>query len=104
MQAVAQNGHNDLEITGLTCDSRDVRPGYLFAALAGEKLDGRDYIPDALDHGAVCVLSNDTTSDAPKTVWILDANPRHRFAKLAARFHEPQPENVVAITGTNGKT
>lgn len=104
MQTVALNGHSDVEIAGLTCDSRDVRPGYLFAALRGETLDGGDYIPDAIDRGAACVLSCDAISSASGTPWIVDANPRHRFAMLAARFYSPQPETVVAITGTNGKT
>ena len=46
-------------ITGLTADSRDVRPGYLFAALPGSKQDGRDFIPAALAKGAVAILAAD---------------------------------------------
>ncbi len=95
----------DKEIRGLAEDSRKVRPGYLFAALAGTKTDGARFIDDALSRGAVAVL---TTPDAPipdaDIVALRDPNPRRRFAALAARFYGPQPDTIVAVTGTNGKT
>ncbi len=96
-----------LEIAGLTCDSRQVRPGYLFAALPGSAVDGRDYIEQALDKGAKAILAppgssvGSTHTDIPV---IEDKNPRRLFAKFAARFHDGQPHHVSAITGTNGKT
>jgi len=96
----------DLEIAGLTCDSRAVRPGFLFAALPGATVDGRDYISSAQDNGAVAVLApvgtiNDYEANIPV---IEDGNVRMRFAKMAANFYANQPETVAAITGTNGKT
>ncbi len=95
----------DPEIAGLTADSRAVRPGHLFAALPGAKADGRDFIGDALARGAVAVLAPLGTRLAGETaVLVADDNPRRRFALLAARFHPRQPEVVVAVTGTNGKT
>ena len=92
----------DMEVAGLTCDSRAVRPGYVFAALPGAKVDGRDFITQAQDQGAVAVLAPEgTKADIPV---IGDANVRLRFAKMAANFYDRQPETVAAITGTNGKT
>ena len=96
----------DPDVTGLTADSREVRPGWLFAALPGSRLDGRSYIDDALARGACAVL---TTPDAGTRVrgrvpLVADAEPRRRLARLAARFYAAQPETVVAVTGTNGKT
>ena len=101
--------HADLEITGLTCDSRDVRPGFLFAALPGRSADGRAFIAEALSRGAGAVLAPIGTAmpDAPPGVsvpLVTDDNPRRRFALLAARFYGRQPECVAAVTGTNGKT
>jgi len=94
-----------VDICGLTADSRAVRPGYLFAAIEGTQIDGRKYIPDAVGHGAVAVLAPPGTStDDPHVPLIADANPRRRLALMAARFFEKQPETMVAITGTNGKT
>ena len=96
----------DPDVAGLTADSREVRPGWLFAALPGSRMDGRSYIEDALSRGACAVL---TTPDAEARVrgrvpLVADAEPRRRLARLAARFYAAQPETVVAVTGTNGKT
>jgi UDP-N-acetylmuramoyl-L-alanyl-D-glutamate--2,6-diaminopimelate ligase len=94
-----------VDICGLTADSRAVRPGFLFAAIEGTQIDGRKYIPDAVGHGAVAVLAPPgTTTDDPHVSLIADVNPRRRLALMAARFFEKQPECMVAITGTNGKT
>jgi UDP-N-acetylmuramoyl-L-alanyl-D-glutamate--2,6-diaminopimelate ligase len=94
-----------IDITGLTCDSRDVKPGYLFAALPGLQSDGRDFIPDAVGRGASCILASSGTVLQDNDVSLLvDDNPRRRFSLMAAQFFETQPETVVAVTGTNGKT
>lgn len=95
----------DLNITGLTADSRAVKPGYLFAALPGTTVDGRSFINDAVDRGAAAILAPDGTSyDATDVQLITDTNPRKLFARLASRYYKHQPETTVAITGTNGKT
>ena len=96
----------DVEITGLASDSRDVQPGYLFAALAGTRATGVDFIPDALARGAAAVLAPEGTDPAlaEGVSLVTDPNPRLRLAVAAARFHAPQPEVVVCVTGTNGKT
>lgn len=100
-------------ITGLTADSRKVQPGYLFAAIPGLAQDGRNFIPDAIKKGAVAVLTTpDVTlesgwlGDTGKAAVTLvhDANPRRRLARMAAAYYAPQPEIMVAVTGTNGKT
>lgn len=102
----------DTEISGLTADSRQVRPGYLFAALpsASENsgTDGRDFIKDALARGAVAILAPDGTrierDDATAPCLITDQNPRWRLAQFASRFYGKQPRTVVGIMGTNGKS
>lgn len=110
----------DPEITGLTCDSRRIEPGYLFVALPGTQVDGRDFIADALARGAAAVLAPPGTrlpepygpqGDAGgepgggRHVPLINTeNPRRRYALLAARFFGLQPKTVAAVTGTNGKT
>ncbi|MEX0808567.1 MAG: UDP-N-acetylmuramoyl-L-alanyl-D-glutamate--2,6-diaminopimelate ligase [Dongiaceae bacterium] len=95
----------DLEIRGLTADSRAVEPGFLFAALPGSHADGRDFIGDALARGAVAVLApNGTSRPAGSVALIEDENPRRRLAQMAARFYERQPATIAAVTGTSGKT
>ncbi len=96
----------NMEITGLTVDSRQVKPGYLFAALPGSQVDGREFIARAIDAGAVAILvPRDTeVNGADNTLIIYDKNPRLRFADMAATFYAKQPKMTAAITGTNGKS
>src|SRR4051812_22865713 len=83
-----------LDIVGVTADSRHVVPGDLFAALPGSRVDGRAYIADAVERGAVAILA------PPGTVWppgvpprpvIFDAEPRQCLARIAAVLAGPQP-------------
>lgn len=96
---------NDREIMGLTADSREVADGYLFAALAGAQADGARYATDAVNNGAIAIVAaDDAILDVAESMVVRCADPRHMLAMAAARFYGRQPETVVAITGTNGKT
>ncbi len=101
---------NGLSITGLTADSRKVEPGFLFAAFKGSTVDGVQFVPKAVEAGAVAVLCALGAADqvralVPETVAVLSADePRLNFAKMAARFYGRQPDTMVAVTGTAGKT
>lgn len=94
----------EIEIAGMTADSRKVRPGYLFAALQGVAADGRAFVPDALKAGAVAVLGSDLAADEIDAIAIDVAEPRKALAVAAANFYPEQPRNMIAITGTNGKS
>ncbi len=104
LTALPQGG--DVEIAGLTADSREVRPGWLFAALAGSKADGSRFIADALAKGAAAILVKEGTvvSVPEQVVALAAAEPRRALALMAARFYAAQPETIVAVTGTSGKT
>ena len=95
------------QFRGLAADSREVKPGYLFAALSGSKTDGARFIEDAVKRGATAVLGAPAAADQAKGLgvrFIAAANPRLRLAELAAEFYAAQPSTVAAVTGTNGKT
>lgn len=92
----------DLDVTGLTSDSRKVKPGMLFAALAGTRADGSTYIGDAAARGAIAAISA-YPADAGIAVLAV-SDPRRFLALAAARFFASQPETMVAVTGTAGKT
>ena len=92
----------ETDIVGLTSDSRQVQPGFLFAAIPGTAADGARFIPDAISRGAVAVLAPPGI-DAGVSI-VHDSNPRRRYALMAARFYGRQPSSIAAITGTNGKT
>ena len=100
-------GLPDPAVRGVTADSREVRPGYLFAAIPGVQRDGRRYIPQAIARGATAVLAPPGTSlprGAGPVRLVVDPNPRRRLAGIAARFYPDQPAMVAAVTGTNGKS
>ena len=96
-------GADSISVQGLTADSREVKPGFVFAALPGVKSNGADYIPQALAAGAVAVICSRGIYQGKGLIVETD-NPRQLLARMAARFHGPQPETIVAVTGTNGKT
>lgn len=96
-----------LQFTGLASDSREVKPGYLFAALPGSHSNGADFIADAVRRGAVAVLGRPDAAASAKALGILfiaDENPRLGLARMAAQFYRLQPQIIAAVTGTNGKT
>lgn len=93
----------DLSVAGLTSDSRAVKPGFVFAALPGTHVDGSKFIPQAVAAGAIAVIGS-VGAEAAGVPLIASTNPRQLFARMAARFHGRQPDTIVAVTGTSGKT
>jgi len=92
-------------ITGVTCDSRKVGPGMLFAALPGAKADGRTFVAQAVAQGAAIILAPAGTQvDTGSAILVTDAEPRRAYALAAAAFFARQPRLMAAVTGTNGKT
>jgi UDP-N-acetylmuramoyl-L-alanyl-D-glutamate--2,6-diaminopimelate ligase len=105
-EIAAPAGCGETEIGGITADSREVRPGWLFAALPGAKADGTRFVPEAVARGAAAILVGRGTGVAvPEGAAVLSAaEPRQALALMAARFYPDQPGTIVAVTGTSGKT
>ncbi len=99
--ASGKTGH--MKVAGLAADSRKVKPGYVFAALPGLVADGRAFIPQAIEAGAIAVVGHDLPL-LQGVIGIETDSPRLMLAKAAARFYPQQPEILVAVTGTNGKS
>ncbi|WP_415184781.1 UDP-N-acetylmuramoyl-L-alanyl-D-glutamate--2,6-diaminopimelate ligase [Phaeovulum sp.] len=106
----AQAGR-DARITGLSVDSRTVKPGHLFAALPGVKMHGAEFVGYALRMGATAVLTDRAGAEIARdalsstdTALVLAEDPRQALAFAAALWFGRQPAVVVAVTGTNGKT
>ncbi len=93
---------SDPEITGVTADSRKVKPGFLFAALPGSRADGAAFAVRAVEAGAAAILADEDQNLSVPTVVCRD--PRRGYALAAANFWGRQPQTCVAVTGTNGKT
>jgi UDP-N-acetylmuramoyl-L-alanyl-D-glutamate--2,6-diaminopimelate ligase len=95
-----------VEITGISIDSRAIKPGHLFVAMKGGNSDGHDYIQRAVDGGAAAIIGDVGRLSNPPDVYIGLENPRHALTWLAAAFyHWPARKlTVIGVTGTDGKT
>lgn len=95
----------EVDVQGITADSRQVKPGFMFVALPGLQFNGADFIQDAINAGAVAILCvPDAKTDDERVIWVTDPYPGRVFPKFISRFFRQQPKNIAAVTGTNGKT
>jgi UDP-N-acetylmuramoyl-L-alanyl-D-glutamate--2,6-diaminopimelate ligase len=94
------------EVTGIAYDSRAVKPGHVFVALKGLHADGVSFAQQAIERGAVAIVSEQPAPPGVALPWTMVGDARFALALLAAAFHHhPSAEmQVVGITGTNGKT
>lgn len=93
-----------LAIAGLTADSRAVKPGFLFVAVPGTRLDGAAFVPQALAAGAVAVMAERAVAVPEGVALVQVPNVRRALALAAASFFPRQPATIAAVTGTSGKT
>ena len=106
IQPITVRGPLTFDIEGIAYDSRQVRPNYLFVALRGQHQDGARYIEDALQRGAVAVLSDEDRWPKRTAAHIRVEDARLAMAEIACAFydHPSSKMELVGITGTNGKT
>jgi UDP-N-acetylmuramoyl-L-alanyl-D-glutamate--2,6-diaminopimelate ligase len=100
------NGNENQGIQGIAYSSKDVEPGFLFAALKGEKKDGFEFVDEALLNGAVAFLSEKPKPKNIVKTWLQASDAREALALCSANFYSQpsQKMKVVGITGTKGKT
>jgi len=96
-------GDEPARVTGFAIDHRKVAPGTIFGAFRGARFNGEDYIAEAVRAGAIAIVARPEAMVTGAAHLAAD-EPRREFAQAAARFFQPFPETVVAVTGTNGKT
>jgi UDP-N-acetylmuramoyl-L-alanyl-D-glutamate--2,6-diaminopimelate ligase len=92
------------EVSGLAVDSRAVKPGEVFFAIAGAKTDGARFIDQAIAAGAVAVAGDHPPQGGYRVPFVTTPNPRRALALAAAKFFPRQPATIAAVTGTSGKT
>jgi UDP-N-acetylmuramoyl-L-alanyl-D-glutamate--2,6-diaminopimelate ligase len=93
-----------VEVAGLAVDSRAVKSGELFFALAGVRTDGARFIEQAVAAGAVAVAGEHPPQGGLRVPFVAVPNPRRALALAAAKFFPRQPATIAAVTGTSGKT
>ena len=94
----------DLEISAAHFDSRRVQPGMLFVALPGARVDGNNYIGDALRRGAAATLGSRVDDEHPAWRQVAAPDALAAFQKLARGIRQRATATVVGVTGSNGKT
>jgi UDP-N-acetylmuramoyl-L-alanyl-D-glutamate--2,6-diaminopimelate ligase len=106
VDAVSDARFASLELAGVSADSRTVKPGDLFVALAGSKDDGLRFVAPALAAGAAAVMAERVPPvPLPEGVaFIKVGDARRALALAAAKFFPRQPQVIAAVTGTSGKT
>ena len=99
-------GSAAVEVSGLSTDSRTVKRGDVFVAIAGGKIDGRKFVGSAVAAGAVAVVGQkDLNTTLPEGItFVRVGNSRRAVALMAAKFFPHQPRIIAAVTGTSGKT
>lgn len=101
--------NNDSTVQGICLDSRKVQPGYVFCAYQGHKINGNHFIQDALNKGAVAILTDATSASLKlntRVPIITIKNLKLELSRIAANFygHPSKSMKVIGVTGTNGKT
>lgn len=106
VQPIRVRGTTSRDIEGIAYDSRQVRPGYIFVALPGQRCDGRAFIADAVQRGAVAIVMEGECSVPQGAVCICVADARQTLAEISCAFYgnPSQRLRIIGITGTNGKT
>lgn len=101
------SGSTDLDISGIVFDSRNVKPGTLFAAIRGTAADGHQYIKTAIDHGAAAIVCEEMPADlAAGVTYVKAENSSKALGRIASNFfNTPSADlKLIGVTGTNGKT
>src|SRR6266545_1119888 len=97
-------GSASATIARVCTDSRQVQPGDLFIALAGEKFDGHDYLDEVAEKGAAAVVVQRTKLQKPGCAVVVVEHTRQALGQLAARYRRDFNLPVIAVGGSNGKT
>ena len=106
IEAIASSGQLDAVATDVTHDSRECEPGSVFVAIRGGKADAHRFIPQAIERGAIAVISELVSPNESVPAWIQVDSARAALALSAAAVHGHPSERLklVGVTGTNGKT
>ena len=95
----------NLNFSGLAFNSKEVKKNYIFIAIKGDRLDGNNYINDAIKNGAKIIISSKFKDQIKNNIiYLKQKNPRQILSNLSSQIFKKKPQNLIAVTGTNGKT
>ena len=95
----------NLQIKGLAVNSKEIKKGYIFFAIKGNKSNGENYIKEAIKKGAIVIVcSTNCKFKSNKIIIIKKRQIRRYLSEVTSKFYKLKPKNIIAVTGTNGKT
>ena len=96
----------NLNIKGLALNSKDIRKGFIFFAIRGNEVNGENFINDAVKNGAALIIcSKRCKFKSTKKIQIIKtSNVKNYLSEVTSKFYKLKPKNIIAVTGTNGKT
>ena len=95
---------DNISLSGIQSNSKLIKNGNLFVAIDGIKNNGEDYIDEAVNKGAVAILTSNKRIKKENIPVIFNQNPRKKLSQLSKLFFPGSPDTICAVTGTNGKT
>ena len=93
-----------LKINGISFDTRTIKKGNLFVSIKGSKNNGNNFIKEATTKGAKAIIYSGKIKKNNKVIFVKVKDTRDTLSKICAKYHKNKPKNIVAVTGTNGKT
>ena len=94
-----------LKIKGLALNSKNVKKGFIFFAVKGNRSNGENYINEAIKKGASIIICSENCKFKSKKIHIIRTKKiRDYLGKITCKFYKLKPKNIIAVTGTNGKT
>ncbi len=96
---------NNIKVKGLATNSNIIKKGFIFFAIKGLKHNGESYINDAIKRGAIAVICSKKCKFSHKKIIVIKTSDiRHLLSEVSSKFYKLKPKNIIAVTGTNGKT
>ena len=93
------------QIKGLSINSKKIKEGFIFFAIKGNRLNGEKFIEEAVRKGAAAIVCSLNCKYTNKKVPVIKtANIRNTLSKISSQYYKNKPKNIIAVTGTNGKT
>ena len=95
----------DVVVTGLSTDSKKIKKNHIFFAIKGRTFNGERFIEEAIKKGASVIVCSHSCKFKNKNIPIIRTkNVRYLLSEIASKFYKLKPNNIIAVTGTNGKT
>ncbi len=98
--------YRSIKFEDIKFNSKDCKPNDIFFAISGNNVNGNKYINDAINNGAKIIVSNLKFQgfNEKKVLFLHNNNPRKLLSYISSQFYKLKPNNIIAVTGTNGKT